>query len=335
MNGFTFEPLSLDHLILLHQWLQGEHVRQFWDDGDRTLEEVKKHYWNQKDVQSWVASINGAPFAYLQIYFVTESHEFNPWRSKKYTTLGLDFFIGEPSFLGKGLAIPLIETFMAEILKSYLPYRLLVDPEVKNLKVLSIFNKMGFQLIGELESKGKYYHILKKEVSDKTVQIVPYDPNWPQIFKEEAPRIKEALGDNCLDVHHFGSTSVPGLSAKPKIDILAVVKSFAFLNISGLVKIGYEVRRDTIPTGKYLVKEMPRIHLHVFEEGNPHIQRNLLFRDWLRTHPEDLEAYAAFKKALAVQYNEHNGMAYSNAKTAFIDEIIQKATKHRKCQELP
>lgn len=159
----------------------------------------------------------------------------------------------------------------------------------------------------------------------KSVQIVCYDPAWPALFEKEAEYIREALGSICLAIYHFGSTAVPGLSAKPKIDIMAVVVSFSLLDSASLVELGYEVRRDAIPTGKYFSKTAPRTHLHVFEEGNPLIQKNLLFRDWLRTHPEDQKAYAALKEHLAPQYDENNGMAYCYAKTEFIESIIQKA----------
>jgi GrpB-like predicted nucleotidyltransferase (UPF0157 family) len=181
----------------------------------------------------------------------------------------------------------------------------------------------------------EYFPGIKKEVSSRSVQIVSYDPQWPKIFEEKAPRIKEALGENCVDVHHFGSTSVAGLSAKPKVDILAVVKSFASLHVPRLVEIGYEVRNDPIPTGKYFVRVSPRVHLHVFEEGNPLIARNLEFRDWLRSHPDDRAAYAALKQTFAGQYGEDNGMAYCYAKTEFIEGVIAKAARERpnsKCE---
>ena len=174
-------------------------------------------------------------------------------------------------------------------------------------------------------------NVLKKDVSNRCVQIVSYDPDWPKIFEEQAHLLKEILRNPDLAIHHFGSTAVPGLSAKPKIDILAVVKRFSLLDTSSLVKIGYEARGEVILTGRYFVKRFPCIHLHVFEEGNPLIEKNLKFRDWLRSHPEDLATYASLKQTLALQYNEHNGMAYCRAKTAFIEDVVKKAdTSSRK-----
>lgn len=156
------------------------------------------------------------------------------------------------------------------------------------------------------------------------VQIVPYDPQWPQIYEKEAPQIQHAL--NCLSIHHIGSTSVPGLNAKPKIDILAVVKSFSSVDPSSLERLGFKTRGEKIPTGRYFSKESPSIHLHLFEEGNPIIEQDLKFRNWLREHPEDRDAYGAFKQKLALQFPEHNGMAFCRAKTAFIQGILAKMT---------
>jgi GrpB-like predicted nucleotidyltransferase (UPF0157 family) len=133
-----------------------------------------------------------------------------------------------------------------------------------------------------------------------------------------------------LAVHHFGSTSVPGLSAKPKIDILAIVKQLGSIDYAALEKLGFESRGEVIPTGRYFCKESPRVHLHIFEEGNPLIHRNLIFRDWLRTHEEDREAYAALKMKLAGVHND--GMSYCRAKTEFINQIIAKAESSSQLQ---
>lgn len=163
---------------------------------------------------------------------------------------------------------------------------------------------------------------------NESIEVVSYDPQWPQLFAQEAEPIKQALGSNCLALHHFGSTSVPGLEAKPKIDILAVVKELSKINTLALENLGFENRGEVIASGRYFAKKDPNIHLHVFEEGNPLIERNLLFRDWLRTHQDDREAYAKLKKDLSVQYTD--GMAYCLAKTEFINKIIDKAIAEEK-----
>ena len=113
------------------------------------------------------------------------------------------------------------------------------------------------------------------------VQVVPYDPNWPKMFKTEEAIIKAALGSNCVAVHHVGSTSVLGLSAKPKIDILIVVKNLVEC-IPQLEKSGYANKGEfNIPLHRVFREREggPRANIHVYEEGNSEIDLNLLFRD--------------------------------------------------------
>ncbi len=155
------------------------------------------------------------------------------------------------------------------------------------------------------------------------IVITDYNPEWAQLYEAEAERIRLALGELCLSIHHFGSTAVPGLPAKPKIDILAVVLSLSSLPIPLLLVESYENRGEVIPSGRYFSKKQPTIHLHIFEEGNPLIQRNLLFRDWLRTHESDRNAYAILKRELACIHTD--GMSYCKAKSDFIEKILAQA----------
>jgi len=194
--------------------------------------------------------------------------------------------------------------------------------------VLGLFVLLGSLYVGykaffKQGAKGMINGSSGAEKTDSTIEVVPYNSEWPEMYKNEAAPIKKALGDNCMAIHHFGSTSVPGLSAKPKIDILAVVKSFAFINIPALEQLGFEYRGEVIPSGRYLAKADPNIHIHIFEKGNPLIKRNLIFRDWLRTRAADRDAYANLKQVLAGQYTD--GMEYCRAKTEFINKIIEKA----------
>jgi len=144
-----------------------------------------------------------------------------------------------------------------------------------------------------------------------------------ETYGREAPVITAALGDNCLAIHHFGSTAVPGLAAKPKVDILAVVASFARLNVVGLEALGFENRGELIPTGRYFSKQSPAVHLHLFEEGNPAVWRNLAFRDRLRSHEGDRRAYESLKRRLAAEHTD--GMEYCRAKGGFIEAAIGRS----------
>ncbi len=167
----------------------------------------------------------------------------------------------------------------------------------------------------------KYFSSKKAE----TIEIVPYDSRWPKIYENEAETIKKSLGDTCQEIHHIGSTAIPGLSAKPKIDILAVVNNFSDVDVTALQQLGYKFRGEIIPTGRYLAKKNPNVHLHLFEKGNPLIEHYLLFRNWLCSHDADRIAYENFKIELAKIHKD--GMTYAKAKTEFINQIVKKAKK--------
>jgi len=155
------------------------------------------------------------------------------------------------------------------------------------------------------------------------IEIAEYNPAWPEIYEQEAALLKSTLGKNLVNIHHIGSTSIPGLCAKPKIDILAEVNSFADIDCLAMQKLGYEDRGIIFHTGRYFPKLVPKVHLHIFETGNPRIEQNLRFRNWLRSHPEDRDAYAQLKRELAQHHTD--GMAFCYAKTNFIKSILTKA----------
>jgi GrpB-like predicted nucleotidyltransferase (UPF0157 family)/GNAT superfamily N-acetyltransferase len=164
------------------------------------------------------------------------------------------------------------------------------------------------------------------------IQVSPYNPDWPLQFKEQENLIRQTLGENCLEVHHIGSTSIPGLCAKPKIDILGVVKDSKLI-IDKLEKVGYSFRGEiNIPFHLYFTKkdEAPEVNLHMYEEGHPEITLNLLFRDYLRTHPLALQEYAHLKLDLVKQEALHEKMGgrfsgYTLSKDAFIKKTLTQA----------
>jgi GrpB-like predicted nucleotidyltransferase (UPF0157 family) len=166
----------------------------------------------------------------------------------------------------------------------------------------------------------------------RIIEVVPYNPDWPQMFEAEAELIKKALGDNCIAIHHIGSTAVPGLSAKPVIDILPVVKSLIEVDrsVKAMEQIGYEALGEYgIPLRRFFQKggDFRTHHVHVFEKGNPAISRHLQFRDWLRTHPGDAKAYQELKFKLASKF-PNDSESYVKGKEAFIQSIDAKIGKN-------
>jgi GrpB-like predicted nucleotidyltransferase (UPF0157 family) len=160
------------------------------------------------------------------------------------------------------------------------------------------------------------------------VKVVPYDTEWQHMFETEAKLIKHALGNNCIDIHHIGSTAVPGLNAKPIIDILPVVKDLLQVDhaIPAMEKLGYEAKGEFgIPFRRYFQKaKNNRTHnVHIFEQGNPEIDRHLKFRNWMQLHVNDLLLYGKLKAELALKF-PHDIDNYCLGKDAFITDIDTK-----------
>lgn len=161
----------------------------------------------------------------------------------------------------------------------------------------------------------------------KKIEVVPYNSKWPELFESEQKLIKQALGKNCITIYHIGSTSVPGLSAKPIIDMLPVVKSIQKVDkvTTAMESLGYEAKGEYgIAFRRYFQKSMGIVtHVHVYQEGDPEINRYLNFRDWMRSHPDESESYAKLKVELAKKF-PHDILQYCNGKDAFVASIDAK-----------
>ena len=173
------------------------------------------------------------------------------------------------------------------------------------------------------------------EPKTKKIVVTPYNLEWPQMFEKEAGEIKEALGPNCIAIHHVGSTSVPGLSAKPVIDMIGVVKN-PEKAINPLQNLGFKYKGEyNIPMRFYFNRsEGIETNLHVYEEGHPEIELNLLFRDYLRQHSNARDEYSKLKEALLKEkssYEKNNSLftGYNLGKEAFIRKILLAANFNR------
>jgi GrpB-like predicted nucleotidyltransferase (UPF0157 family) len=161
-----------------------------------------------------------------------------------------------------------------------------------------------------------------------TISIENYDPNWPELFRREADRIRAGLGDRALRIEHTGSTSVPGLIAKPIIDVLLVVADSAdeASYAPELEAAGYSLRFREPDWYEHRLFGGPdtEINLHILSVGCPEIDRMLMFRDRLRAHAADRDLYARTKLALARQRWDHV-QDYADAKTAVVQDILSRA----------
>ena len=160
------------------------------------------------------------------------------------------------------------------------------------------------------------------------IHLAPYDPSWAQRFEQHAQRIRKALGERVLLLEHVGSTSVPGLAAKPIVDIvLAVARSADEPSyVPPLEKEGYVLRiREPDWFQHRLLKPPDRsANVHVFSQGCAEIERMLLFRDWLRTNPTDRQLYENNKRTLAARTWKHT-QNYADAKSQIIAQILTRA----------
>ena len=160
------------------------------------------------------------------------------------------------------------------------------------------------------------------------IELVDYDPAWPGLFAREAERIRAALGERAVLLEHTGSTSVPGLAAKPIIDMTLAVpdssdeESYA----PALEAAGYVLRIREPDWHEHRVFKGPdtNLNLHVFSDGCPEIDRMLRFRDWLRTDQADRELYEQTKRKLAAREWTYV-QDYADAKTLVVVEIIARA----------
>ena len=164
------------------------------------------------------------------------------------------------------------------------------------------------------------------------VKVVPYDPAWPRMFREEAAGIRQALGGCVVEIFHMGSTSVPGLAAKPVIDILPVVTSLeeADRRRPWLEAMGYEWMGEWgIPGRRFLRKggEQRTHHLHIFSpQSEGEIRRHLAVPAYLRAHPQAALEYARLKTELAARFpRDIDG--YCDGKDAFVKQLEREALR--------
>ncbi len=161
------------------------------------------------------------------------------------------------------------------------------------------------------------------------VRVEPYRSEWVELFQQEAERIRGVFGDELVELHHIGSTAVPGLEAKPVIDMMPVVRRIERVDdFNGAMQaLGYEPMGELgIPGRRYFRKGGDdRTHqAHAFQIGDPNIERHLAYRDYLRAHPGVAARYGALKAALARRFPE-DIYSYMEGKDAFIKETEQQA----------
>lgn len=166
-------------------------------------------------------------------------------------------------------------------------------------------------------------------IEKRALALTDYDSEWPGAYAEQERRIRTALGPAAVQVEHIGSTSVPGLAAKPVIDVLVTVEDITAEEdyLDQLLEVGYELR--VREPGHRLVRTPARdVHVHVLEVGDVAADDYLLFRNRLRADPEDRDLYERTKRAL-IQQDWADMNSYAEAKTEVITGIKERAQQSR------
>ena len=171
----------------------------------------------------------------------------------------------------------------------------------------------------------------------REVRVVPHDPRWTDEFEREAQRLRAVFGENLVEVHHIGSTAVPGLAAKPIVDLLPVVKDNRLVDALNdeMAALGYTARGEFgLPGRRYFTKDEAgaRTHnVHVYESGSPEVERHLAFRDYMISHPDEARAYGLLKENLAERFSA-DFEAYMDGKDAFVKESERRALVWRRAR---
>ena len=163
----------------------------------------------------------------------------------------------------------------------------------------------------------------------RKVEVKPYDEQWVSNFEEESHKLYKVFGSEIMEVHHIGSTSVNGLQAKPIIDIMPIVRDINRIDEfnTAMVAIGYEPKGENgIAKRRYFQKggDNRTHHVHIYEWGNPEIERHLAFRDYLRAYPDVAQEYGSLKEKLSQRF-PYDIESYIKGKEQLALEIDRKA----------
>ena len=178
------------------------------------------------------------------------------------------------------------------------------------------------------------YCNLKDGGDQMKVRLTAYTARWQMLFELEVQFLKAIFGDNIQSFEHFGSTSIPGMKAKPVIDMMCIVDDIEKVDTYNeqMASLGYDVGGDWGIEGRRLFRkggDNRTHHIHFYQFDNPHIERHLAFREYLLANPDEAARYSEFKEELANQYDSTRD--YSPAKKAFVSQMEKKALEW--CQE--
>jgi GrpB-like predicted nucleotidyltransferase (UPF0157 family) len=168
----------------------------------------------------------------------------------------------------------------------------------------------------------------------RAMDVVPHNESWKEEFSRESEKIRNIMMEEILEIYHIGSTAIPGICAKPVIDILVEVKNIEAVEEYNdkMKELGYIARGEAgIEGRRFFLKGLVERthHVHVFEHGSPEVRRHLNFRDYMILHPEEAKRYDALKKELSVRFR-FDPEGYCQGKHALIKELDREAEEWAK-----
>lgn len=224
----------------------------------------------------------------------------------------------DPKHWGQGYAVEAAKAVLGYAFETLKLDRIISIIDPKNVRSVKVAEKAGMHFWKEANYHGIPVHIY---VLDKIV-VDPYQKNWLKVFEEEKNKLQKAFKDLSIDFYHIGSTSIPGCSAKPIIDILGVTPDVLLVDQYNLEELKYE------PMGEFGMKQRryfrrrfhSPVNLHIFEDTDPEVERHLRFCSYLREHPEKVKEYSSLKESNAKKYPGDIDR-YILAKEGFIKNI--------------
>ncbi len=322
----VLRPKSLDDLPFMHRLLSDPAVVRFVGDGrPRSLETVRALLLRHLDHQR----VHG-----FSLWLVSERAGAEPIGDCGLMPLdgGPEIEVGYrfvPSAWGHGYA--------TEAAAAALRYgfdvagldEIVAVAYPENTASRRVMEKIGMSYDG----RGIYYgndsvKYVVRRTSPDPIEIVAYDPTWPARFEQERQRLEHALGSAAVAIEHIGSTAVPGLIAKPVIDMLVGLRDYPLQpeRVAAAERIGYVYRGEFgIPGRQYFRRGSPDAHhVHAVLHGGGHWLRHVAFRDWLREHGEDAAHYGELKLRLAAEHRDDRAR-YTESKAEFIEDVLGRA----------
>jgi GrpB-like predicted nucleotidyltransferase (UPF0157 family)/GNAT superfamily N-acetyltransferase len=311
----VIRPTVGDDLDLLAKWFADPNFVAWWGGTPKLRDEVERKYLSHGDGrQAFVIEADGDPIGYIQAW------------SDEPPDGGIDLVL-VPEMQGRGFGVDAARS-LARHLRVAGWRRIIVDPLGINYHAIKAFEKAGF-----VRERDENERVIMSFEPDATVFIggaepaviilAEYAPAWPRRFEGERSRIAKALGGTAKKIDHIGSTAVPGLAAKPIIDILVSVEDVEEEEayVPRLQSAGY-VLRVWGPGHRMFRTPAKDVHVHIWSEP-AEIERHIAFRDWLRANEKDRQRYERVKRKLT-EHDWSDSNEYAEAKNDIIAEIMAR-----------